>query len=106
MLDQNEERRRWTRLSVSFPLFAYGTDHGGQEFKILATALNVSNGGILLSITRKVSPTSTILLKMPVGQVSTMSAKTATRDVPAQVVRVEHRGHNKLLAVRFQRAMG
>ena len=97
------ESRRWPRLPISFPVFARGVDVDGREFKELATAHNVSAGGILVAISRKLAPTPRLHLDMPVPPSGENTRFGAVRQIEAHVIRVVQGERYKLLGLKFDR---
>ena len=60
------ERREWVRLPISIPFFVRGRESSGEEFTEFATALNVSEGGVLLAMRRYLEPGNEVLLEIPI----------------------------------------
>ena len=99
---QVTELRKYPRLPISFPLFARGVDANGKPFKVLLTALNVSASGILVLTSSKLVPARRMQIELPVGVVA-QEARQTSREVHAEVVRVEQRARSKLVGLRFGR---
>jgi PilZ domain-containing protein len=99
---QVTELRKYPRLPISFPLFARGVDASGKPFKVLLTALNVSASGILVLTSSKFDPARHLQIDLPVGVVG-QEVRQTSREVRAEVVRVEQRGRSKLVGLRFGR---
>jgi len=93
--------RRWQRLPISFPLFARGTDTEGRPFKELATAFNVSAGGILVAVSRRLAIAGPLLLDIPAPPSSKTVRSHGIQHVEAEVVHVEQRERCKLLGLKF-----
>lgn len=99
---QVTEQRKRPRLPLSFPLFARGVDAQGRSFKELLTALNVSASGMLVLTSPRFYPARHLQLELPVGVVG-QEARTTSREVQAEVVRMEQRPRAKLVGLRFDR---
>ena len=92
---------RRERLPISFPVFLRGVDHNGQPFRELATALNISAGGMLVCVSRDRLPSSHVMFDMPMGEILPTKASCAIREVPAQVIWMKPHPRCKLMGVRF-----
>jgi hypothetical protein len=99
---QVTELRKRPRLPLSFPLFARGVDANGKLFKELFTALNVSACGMLVLTSSKFFPARTLQIDLPVG-VAGQEARVKSREVNAEVVRIEQRERAKLVGIKFNR---
>ena len=95
-----EERRKHKRLPLSFPVFAYGTGHDGQQFKELLTALNVSSGGMLAMASSRFAPAGSFRIELPIGGKGEMPRPTH-REVRADITRVEQRSRYRLIGIKF-----
>lgn len=95
-----EERRKHKRLPLSFPAFAHATDHKGQSFKELLTALNVSSGGMLAMASSRFTPVGPFRIELPIGGKGELPRPTQ-REVRAEVTRIERRSRYKLLGIKF-----
>jgi hypothetical protein len=96
------EMRKRPRLPLSFPLFARGVDAHGKPFKELLTALNVSAGGMLVLTSSRFIPVRHLQIELPVGVVG-QEPRATSRDVNAEVVRMEHRARSNLVGLKFDR---
>ena len=93
--------KRHERLPISFPVFVRGTDHNGQPFRELATALNVSSSGMLVCVSRDRLPASRVSFDMPLGEILPSKASCAIREVPAEVIWMKPHPRCKLMGVKF-----
>lgn len=93
------ELRKDLRLPLSFPVFARGLDAHGKPFKELLTALNVSASGMLVLTSSNFSPARQLQLELLVGE----KGRQISREVHAEVVRMEQRAHSRLMGLRFHR---
>src|SRR5574340_829043 len=98
----NGESRRWPRLPISFPVFARGVDVDGREFKELATAYNISAGGMLVAVSRRLVPALRLRLDMPAPPNARNTRAGSVREIEAHIIRVEQRPRHKLLALKFE----
>jgi hypothetical protein len=96
------ELRKDVRLPLSFPVFARGVDAQGKQFKELLTALNVSASGMLVLTSAAFIPGRHLQLELLVGTVGE-GARQTSREVHAEVVRMEQRARSRLLGLRFHR---
>jgi hypothetical protein len=101
----NGESRRWPRLPISFPVFARGVDVDGREFKELATAYNISAGGMLVAVSRRLVPVLRLRLDIPAPPHLPDTRLGAVREVEAQIIRVEQRRRHKLLGLKFEQPL-
>ncbi len=100
-----QEKRRWPRLPISFPLFVRGEDGHGAQFKELATAINVSAGGILLALSPKRVLSSPVVVEMPVGRTAPDASLSTIREIYADVLRTEPRSRANVFALKFRRSL-
>jgi hypothetical protein len=98
------ELRKRPRLPLSFPVFAHGVDADGKPFKELLTALNVSAIGMLALTSATFFPVGRLKIELTVGIVG-QEGRPATRNINAQVVRMEHRSRAKLVGLKFERPL-
>lgn len=94
--------RQWTRLGISFPVFARGSNGEGREFVEFATALNVSAGGMLLAVRRPL-PVSHLQLEIPTAP--GLGPASSGRSMQADTVWVEARDRFTLLGLRFTKPL-
>lgn len=94
--------RRWTRLDISFPVFARGTNGQGREFVEFATALNVSAGGMLLAV-RHPLPVSHLQLEIPTPP--GLGPPSSVSSMQADTVWTETRDRFTLLGLQFTRPL-
>ena len=99
---QVTELRKRPRLPLSFPLFARGVDANGKLFKELLTALNVSACGMLALTSAKFFPARHLQIDLPIGVVAP-EARAKSREINAEVVRIEQRERSKLVGIKFNR---
>ena len=83
------ERRRSTRLTVAIPMFVRGTDQDGKHFVDFATALNISAGGALLVLKRRLQPEEQVFLEIPVGLLPQTLVTKVVQQIRARTLRVE-----------------
>jgi hypothetical protein len=98
----NGESRQWPRLAISFPVFARGVDLDGREFKELATAYNISAGGMLVAVSRRLVPALRLRLDIPAPPNIPNTRTASVREIEAHVIRVEQRPRHKLLGLKFE----
>ncbi len=95
--------RKWPRLPISFPVFARGVDMDGRQFKELATAHNISAGGMLVAVSRRLAPAQQLLLDIPVPPNEAFARNGVVREMKAQIIRVVNHDRYKLLGLKFSR---
>jgi PilZ domain len=96
------ERRQWSRLPISFPVFMRGVDERGKEFLDFATALNIGAGGVLLASRRYLPLLSGVSLEMPCAPLpAPAELPDSVRTMEARLVRVEPTSHFHLLGLEF-----
>jgi len=91
--------RRWQRLQISFPVFVRGKDINGKRFTELATALNVSAGGVLVAA-RKLPLCKHFSIEIPTPP-GIVTPKLG-RVFEADVVWIEPHPRFSLLGLRFE----
>ena len=94
--------RRWTRLDISFPVFARGTNGKGREFVEFATALNVSAGGMLLAV-RRPPPVRHLQLDIPTAP--GLGPASSASSMQADTVWMEAREQFTLLGLQFTKPL-
>jgi len=87
-------------------VFARGVDLNGREFKELATAYNISAGGMLVAVSRRLVPALRLRLDMPAPPNAPNTRATSVREIEAHIIRVEQRSRHKLLALKFEHPIG
>ena len=95
------ERRQSTRLSVAIPMFVRGTDHYGKSFVDFATALNISTGGALLVLKRRLQPNAQVLLEIPVGHLPQKLVTKPVQQIQARPLRIEPAERSFMVGVQF-----
>ena len=96
------ERRKYSRLPLSIPVFMRGLDQEGKEFLEFATALNISAGGILLATRRSLPRSASVALEIPVAPLPPASVPIrSVRSLKARLVRVSHGERYHLLGLKF-----
>jgi len=95
------ERRRWSRLTVAIPMFVRGTDQHGKPFVDFATALNISAGGALLVLKRRLQPEEQVSLEIPVGLLPQKMLTKLVQQIQARTVRVEPDENAFVVGVQF-----
>lgn len=83
------ERRESPRLTVAIPMFVRGTDQHGKAFVDFATALNISAGGALLVLKRRLQPDSKVSLEIPVGFLPQTLLMKLVQHIQARTLRIE-----------------
>jgi c-di-GMP-binding flagellar brake protein YcgR len=95
------ERRRATRLTVAIPMFVRGTDQHGKSFVDFATALNISAGGALLVLKRRLKPEAQVSLEIPVGLLPQTLMTKVVQQIQARTLRVEPAETSFVVGVQF-----
>jgi len=95
------ERRRRSRLTVAIPMFVRGTDQHGKPFVDFATALNISAGGALLVLKRRLQPEEQVSLEIPVGLLPQKMLTKLVQQIQARTVRVEPDEKAFVVGVQF-----
>ncbi len=93
------DRRQWQRLGLAIPVFVRGVDDKGKSFLEFATALNISAGGALLVVRRKICSRTAVSVEIPVAPVS--DKVRARRSLDGEVVWVESSFGWSTCATRF-----
>ena len=96
-----EERRRSSRLTVAIPMFVRGTDQDGKHFVDFATALNISAGGALLVLKRRLQPEEQVFLEIPVGLLPQTLVTKVVQQIQARTLRVEPAERSFVVGVQF-----
>jgi CRP-like cAMP-binding protein len=91
-------RRRWDRLAISLPLVVRAKNDSGQEVLESASSINLSAGGLLLALSRRLEVGTQVALDMPLwpGSNSSFSPFQAT------VVRCTPHGNHFLVGLGFR----
>ena len=95
------ERRRAPRLTVAIPMFVRGTDQHGKPFVDFATALNISAGGALLVLKRRLQTESQVSLEIPVGLLPQSLVTKLVQQIQARTLRVEPAETSFVVGVQF-----
>ncbi|MGD0974591.1 MAG: PilZ domain-containing protein [Candidatus Korobacteraceae bacterium] len=95
------ERRRWSRLTVAIPMFVRGTDQHGKPFVDFATALNISAGGALLVLKRRLQTEVQVSLEIPVGLLPQTLVTKVVQQIQARTLRVEPAEKAFVVGVQF-----
>jgi hypothetical protein len=95
------ERRRSSRLPVAIPMFVRGTDQHGKPFVDFATALNISAGGTLLVLRRRLQPEKQVSLEIPVGVLPQTLLTKLVQQIQARTLRVEPAEKAFVVGVQF-----
>ena len=95
------ERRRRPRLKVAIPMFVRGTDQHGQPFVDFATALNISAGGALLVLKRRLQTEAQASLEIPVGLIPQILLTKLVQQIQVRTVRVEPAENSFVVGVQF-----
>lgn len=95
-----KECRRWPRLSLAIPVFVRGLDQERREFLEFGSILNVSAGGVLLAIRKRLWRNSRIWLEMPVG-IGVEVREHIQRRLRARVLRISLTEGGYLYAAQF-----
>ena len=91
--------RRWQRLAISFPVFVRGKDSNGKRFTELATALNVSAGGVLVAARKlPLCKRFSVEIPTPPGFVTPKLGRVFEADV----VWIEPHSRFSLVGLRFE----
>ena len=101
-----KHRRKWERLPLAIPVFVRGRDDRDQEFLEFTTALNISGGGALLAVGRKVRAASQVTVEVPSAPRAEGAGHSgATRRLLARLVHVRQGPRGYLLGVKFSRPL-
>lgn len=98
------ERRRWPRFAFAIPAFVQGTDDGHQRFFMLATILNFSAGGALITTLSRLPVCESLSLLLPTGPLpAQVKIKPAMRpELAGRVIRLqENEGKGSMVAMEF-----
>ncbi len=98
------ERRTWTRLPLAIPVFVRGTDEQGVQFLEFTSALDVSVGGMLVSVGRKLVPQTEVELEVPAVPDRRLQTE-AVRHLPARLLRTHGGPGWYVCAFRFLRPL-
>lgn len=93
------ERRKWTRLPLAIPVFVHSGDENSHQFLELASALNVSAGGMLIALRRSLAPTARVQLEIPISPAARLHANPSRMEARAK--RVKQSGEYYLVAFEF-----
>lgn len=99
------ERRNWYRLPISIPFFMRGRKSTGEEFLELATALNVSGGGVLVATKRYVEPGTRVALEIPTALVNKAQLPHSVSLLPATVLDCAPERHYYLIRLQFEKPL-
>jgi hypothetical protein len=99
------ERRNWYRLPISIPFFMRGKKATGEEFLELATALNVSGGGVLVATKRYLEPGTQVSLEIPTALVNKAQLPHSISLLPATVLHCTAERHYFLLRLQFDKPL-
>lgn len=100
------ERRRWPRLPLAIPVFVRSRIEEDKEYLEFATALNVSAGGMLVAIRRKLPASAEVSLEIPSAPLAALtSLPKAARTVRAKVLRTDHAEAYNLIGLKFARPL-
>jgi PilZ domain len=99
------ERRNWYRLPISIPFFMRGRKSTGEEFLELATALNVSAGGVLLATKRYLEPSTQVSLEVPIALVNKAHLPHSVSMLHATVLHCTPERHYYLLRLQFEKPL-
>jgi c-di-GMP-binding flagellar brake protein YcgR len=95
------ERRRRPRLKVAIPMFVRGTDQHGKPFVDFATVLNISAGGALLVLKRRLQTEAQASLEIPVGLIPQILLTKLVQQIQVRTVRVEPAENSFVVGVQF-----
>jgi len=95
------ERRRRPRLKVAIPMFVRGRDQRGKSFVDFATALNISPGGALLVLKRRLQTGTQVSLEIPVGLIPRALVANLVKEIQARPLRVEAVENSFVVGVQF-----
>ena len=96
------DRRESDRLPISIAFFVRGRNGSGQESLEFATALNVSGGGVLLAMRRKIEPGTGLSLEVPVSLANKAQLPRSISLLQATVLRCTPSRHCFLLGLQFE----
>jgi hypothetical protein len=103
---QQEERRKWPRLSLAIPIFVRSRDGEGKEVLELATAVNIGAGGALVAVRRSLPLPAQVLLEIPSPPTPALAEQSsASRMLPARTVRITHAEGYHLIGMKFARPL-
>jgi len=100
------ERRKWTRLPLTIPVFVHSRDGQGKESLEFATALNVGAGGMLVAMRRALPAITQMIrleIKAPVAALALLPQ--ASRTLRAKVLRATPANGFYLLGLKFSRPL-
>ena len=95
------ERRQSTRLTVPIPMFVRGTDQNGNPFVDFGTAINISAGGALLVLKRRLQAEAQVSLEIPVGLLPQTLATKLVQQIQARTLRIEPAENSFVVGVQF-----
>ena len=95
------ERRRRARLKVAIPMFVRGTDQHGKSFVDFATALDISAGGALLVLKRRLQTGAQVSLEIPVGLIPRALVANLVKEIQARTLRAEPVENSFVVGVQF-----
>jgi PilZ domain len=100
------ERRRWSRLPLSIPVFVRARGEDGKDFLEFATAVNVSAGGALVVVRRSLPPAARVLLEVPTPPSPALAPRPkSSRVLRARILRVTHAEGYYLMGLKFLRPL-
>ena len=99
------DQRRWTRLTVAIPMFVRGTDQSGKSFVEFGTALNISAGGALLVLKRRLQAEAQVSLEIPVGLLPQTLATKLVQQIQARTLRIEPAENSFVVGVQFMNTL-
>ncbi len=98
--NREEDRRRWSRVTIAIPMFISG-DNGGHNFLEFGTAVNLSAGGALIATRRFIAPKTQVRLEIPTSPLPHAAIPQAARVMFGRLLRVEAAADHNLLAIAF-----
>jgi hypothetical protein len=111
VLGPESERRIWQRLPLAIPVFVRGTDIHNREFLELATVIDISAGGALVTMRpdinrHDIKAGSRLKLEIPCVPVHDLRRKVPRPQIlPAKVLRVVSNNNVQIFALKFSRAL-
>lgn len=82
-------------------MFVRGTDRNGKPFVDFATALNISAGGALLVLKRRLHAEAQVALEIPVGLLPQTLVAKPVQHIQARPLRVEPAENCFMVGVQF-----
>lgn len=100
------ELRRAERIPLAIPVFVRGVDQRGNDFLEFTTALNVSNGGVLLATRQKLPRFTRVSLEVPSAPLPHLtSSPHFVRTREARLVRLAASNGCNLWGLKFTRPL-